>query len=413
MIKLSYSTFGLTDLDFLDSISEVDRAGYPGIELSFHRDQFSPFEITDETVAAIKKRLGTLAVKPACVATASHFFTPSRPHEPSLMSPDLAGRKRRINLVKRGIDLARKLDVSLVTFGSGFIRDEHMKNPSINPRELLVDSIEHCLRAVRDDEDITLVIEPEPGMFIETVEQGLSLINEVNSPKFKLHLDICHMYCSEKDYISALGVAAPYTRYLHVSDAREGYNLKIIKAAEKLNLDLDFASYLIYFPEFADYLLVDKNNPIYFYDEKPDRNQEKCVEAILESVHISRLPAYIDYNGLFAGATSFDDEIFTYLISVPGLSYDVLERARPILVYLRSTKNANGKLFVDKMVANTLTGIVHFHEIPGEGTLDFAASFKALTEHGYSGYASVELYHHVQSWKKALNDSYKHLSKFA
>ena len=115
---------------------------------------------------------------------------------------------------------------------------------------------------------------------------------------------------------------------------------------------------------------------------------------------------------MFAGATPFDDEIFTYLISVPGLSYDVLERARPILIYLRTTKNANGKLLVDKMVANTLTGIVHFHEIPGEGTLDFAASFKALTDNGFSGYASVELYHHVQSWEKALHDSYKCLSQF-
>ncbi len=324
----------------------------------------------------------------------------------------MAGRKRRIDLVRRGIDVARKLGVSLVTFGSGFIRDEHVTNPSVNPRELLVDSIHQCLRAVRDDEDIILLIEPEPGMFIETVKQGLSLVNEVNSPKFQLHLDICHMYCSDKDYISALGQAAPYTRYLHVSDAREGYNLKILKMTEKLNLDLDFASYLMYFPEFADYLLVDRNNPIYFYDEKPGRGQEKRVEAILESARVSQSPAYVDYNGLFAGATPFDDEIFTYLISVPGLNYDVLERARPILIYLRTTKNAKGKLLVDKMVANTLTGIVHFHEIPGEGTLDFSASFKALADHGYSGYASVELYHHVQSWEKALNASYRHLSQF-
>jgi sugar phosphate isomerase/epimerase len=412
MIKLSYSTFGLTDLDFLNSIEVVDKAGYPGIELSFHRDQFNPFEITDEFIATTKERFETVGVKPACVATASHFFTPSRPHEPSLMSPDLAGRKRRINLIRRGIDVARKLDVSLVTFGSGFIRDEHVTNPSVNPRELLVDSIHQCLRSVGDDEDITLLIEPEPGMFIETVEQGMSLIDEVDSPKFKLHLDICHMYCSEKDYVSALGQAAPHTRYLHVSDAREGYNLKIVKMAEKLTLDLDFASYLIYFPEFADYLLVDRNNPIYFYDEKPGRDQERRIEAILESAHIEKPPAYVDYNSLFAGATPLDDEIFTYLISVPGLSYDVLERARPILIYLRSTKNAEGKLMVGKMVANTLTGIVHFHEIPGEGTLDFGASFKALTDHGYSGYASVELYHHVQSWEKALNDSYRHLSQY-
>jgi len=68
------------------------------------------------------------------------------------MSPDLAGRKRRIDLVKRGIEIARKLGVSLVTFGSGFIRDEHLVNPSVEPRELLVDSIHQCLQAIRDDE---------------------------------------------------------------------------------------------------------------------------------------------------------------------------------------------------------------------------------------------------------------------
>ena len=164
MIKLSYSTFGLTDLDFLDSINVVDKAGYPGIELSFHRDQFNPFDITDEYLAKVKERLNSLEVKAACVSTASHFFTPSRPHEPSLMTPDLAGRKRRINLVKRGIHVARKLGVSLVSFGSGFIRDEHVSNPSVNPGELLVGSVHQCLKELHDDEDITLLIEPEPGM---------------------------------------------------------------------------------------------------------------------------------------------------------------------------------------------------------------------------------------------------------
>jgi len=63
-------------------------------------------------------------------------------------------------------------------------------------------------------------------------------------------------------------------------------------------------------------------------------------------------------------------------------------------------------------VANTLTGIAHYHEIPGEGSLDFGASFKALNENGFSGHASVELYHHVASWEKALADSFKHLSQY-
>lgn len=412
MIKLSYSTFGLTDLEFIHSIEVVDKAGYPGVELSFHRDQFNPFDITDDYLAAIKKRFETLEVKPACVSTASHFFTPQRPHEPSLMSPDLAGRKRRIDLVKRGIHVARKLGVDLVTFGSGFIRDEHVSNPSVNPRELLVDSVHQCLSELHDDEDITLLIEPEPGMYIETLEQGISLVNEVNASRFQLHLDLNHNYCSEQNYLEALGKAASHAKFLHVSDSQKGYNLKLVKAADDLKMDLNFAKYLVYFPEFADYLLVDPDHPIYFHDEIPDAKQKTRIESILGSVNISASPAFVDYNSLYAGQSPFESEIFVYLISVPGLSYDVLERARPIIIYLRSTKDANGKLLMDKMVANTLTGIVHFHEIPGEGTMDFAASFKALTDNGFSGYASVELYHHVASWEKALADSYKHLSQF-
>ncbi len=89
-----------------------------------------------------------------------------------------------------------------------------------------------------------------------------------------------------------------------------------------------------------------------------------------------------------------------------------MDRSRPIVAYLRSTKNAAGKLLMDKMVANTLTGIAHFHEIPGEGSFDFASSFKALNENGFSGYASVELYHHVASWEKALKDSFDCLSQY-
>ncbi|GAB4547497.1 MAG: hypothetical protein Fur002_23560 [Anaerolineales bacterium] len=412
MIKLSYSTFGLTNLNFLDAIEVVDKAGYPGVEISFHRDQFNPFNLSDEDIAAVKRKLDGARVKAACVATASHFFTPSRPHEPSLMSPDLAGRKRRISLVKRGIDVARKLGVNLVTFGSGFIRDEHVSNPSVNPRELLIDSIQRCLRDIRADEDMTLLIEPEPGMFIETIEQGMSLVDAVNSPRFRLHLDLCHMYCSEQDYINALRIAAPYTRYLHVSDAQQGYNLKILKAAENLKLDLNFANYLLYFPDTADYLLIDRDHPIYFYDDAVSAARKTAIDKFLAKANIKNEVAFVDYNGLYAGATPFDEEIFTYLISVPALSFDVLERAKPILAYLRGTKDANGKQLMDKMVANTLTGIVHYHEIPGEGTMDFAASFNALREGGFSGYASVELYHHVQAWEQALEDSFTHLSQF-
>jgi hypothetical protein len=220
------------------------------------------------------------------------------------------------------------------------------------------------------------------------------------------------MYCSERNYLAALAQAAPYTRYLHISDAQPGYNLKIVKDAETLRLDLDFASTLVYFPQSAGYLLVDRRHPIYFGDRNPEAAQQKRMDDLLAGAGVSGPLKYVDYTSLFNGASPLESEIFVYLISMPGLSYDVLERARPILLYLRTTPGADGRPLVDKMLANTLTGVVHFHEIPGEGSFDFAASFDTLTANGFSGYGSVELYHHVQSWEKALHDSYRHLSQF-
>ena len=407
MILLSYSTFGLTNLSLPDAIDAVARAGYAGVELSFHRDQFNPFNITHDDLDAVKRRLDDAGIAPACVATASHFFNPQRPHEPSLMTLDVAGRKRRIDLVKRGIRVARYLDVNLVTFGSGFRRDDHVRNPSCDPFEILVDSIHECLRELRDEEDITLLIEPEPGMVIETLDQGLELVDTVGDPRFALHIDICHAYCSDVDYLDALGRAAPHARYLHISDAREGWNLKIREDDARLACDLDFASTLVYFPDSADFLLVDRDHPRYFCDREPGAVRRRRIDALLAAAGVAGPVRTVDYCSLYAGASDLDDEIFTYLISVPDLSFDVLERARPIIAFLRG---ARSPVLVEKMVANTLTGIVHFHEIPGAGTLDLNSSFKVLDEHGFRGYGSVELYHHVASWQQALDESYRHLA---
>ncbi len=408
-IQLSYSTFGLTNLGFLDAIDAVDRAGYDGVEVSFHRDQFNPFDLDDAFLGRVKQYLDAHRVNAACVATASHFFTPQRPHEPSLLALEQAGRKRRIDLIKRGIRVARQLEVPLVTFGSGFVRDDHVAHPQVNVVELLVDSIHECLREIRDDEDITLLIEPEPGMLIETHEQALALIRDVGSTKFQLHIDLCHAYCSEPNYIDALAKAAPFARYLHLSDACAGYNLKIVNDGGEFPLDMQCASTLVHFPDTADYLLLDRAHPIHFREDAPNPARVRRIEALMQRAGIQHDLQVVEYVSLYAGSTQFDNELLTYLISVPGLSYDVLERAKPVLSYLRG---AASPPLVGKMIANTQTGIVHFHEIPGKGTLDFAASFKALTDHGFTGYGSVELYHHVASWQQALTESHRHLAQF-
>ena len=407
MIKLAYSTSGLTQLPFLYALDAIAASGYEGVEISFHRDQFNPFSLSLADLDAVKERLSGNGIKPACVATASHFFDPTRPHEPSLLALDQAARQKRVDLIKRGLHVARYLGANLVTFGSGFLRPEHVRAADVDPFEIVADSIRECLREVREGEDMTLLIEPEPGMLIETIDDGLALIDAVASERFALHLDICHAYCSEDDYIAALGRAAPHTRYLHISDARAGWNLKILEYAPDLLFNLGIASALVHFPDDGDFLLVDGDYPLYFCCETPGARRKELIAALLSKAGVGAAWRQIHYPDLYTGSSALDDEIFTYLISVPRLSFEVLERARPIIGFMRG---ARSPVLVDRMVANTRTGIVHYHEIPGEGTLDLATSFKALNDNGFNGFGAVELYHHVECWQQALDDSFKHLS---
>ena len=87
------------------------------------------------------------------------------------------------------------------------------------------------------------------------------------------------------------------------------------------------------------------------------------------------------------------------------MSFYVVDRAKPILRYIREHGIAT------KMIANTITGRVHFHEIPGKGDTDIKGCLDTLVNNGFAGYGSVELYHHVERWQEALTDSLNYLTQ--
>lgn len=400
VLPLSYSTFGLTTLSVIDAIHAVADAGYEGIELAFHKTHFNPFNITEDLLEKIRCALRERGIKPACISSPTHFFMDERPHEPSLFCTDIAGRKQRIDLIRRAVKVAQAVGAPLVCFGSGFVREEHVKRPDINPRQLLAESIRECLIGIKD---VTLVIEPEPGMLIETMDQGMELIREIDHPNFRLHLDLNHVVCGDENYLEKIKEAAPLTRYLHISDTVDGYNIKMILDSELERIDFSQANYLIYFPKTADFMVVDRQNAWYFYDCPLSTDESRRINNFAKAINNSSAVRFINYNDLNRGTSPYDAEIDVYGFSVQRMSFYVVDRAKPILRYLREQGIATS------MVANTVTGKVHYHEIPGKGDIDLAGCFRVLLEEGYQGFGSVELYHHVDCWKAALTQSRSYL----
>jgi S-ribosylhomocysteine lyase len=59
-------------------------------------------------------------------------------------------------------------------------------------------------------------------------------------------------------------------------------------------------------------------------------------------------------------------------------------------------------------VCNTVKGKVHYHDLFGNGKIDYAKTISALMTAGYAGYCTVELYNHASLWR----DNAPHSAKF-
>ncbi|WP_055490834.1 sugar phosphate isomerase/epimerase [Streptomyces sp. TP-A0356] len=58
-----------------------------------------------------------------------------------------------------------------------------------------------------------------------------------------------------------------------------------------------------------------------------------------------------------------------------------------------------------------IKGRHHYHEIPGDGDIDFRSFFRICREQGYEGYYSVELYNHSDDFDAALKRSIAYLQE--
>ncbi|MCX7117622.1 MAG: S-ribosylhomocysteine lyase [Legionellales bacterium] len=430
-MKLSYSTHGLPGTIF-EILDALDAAGYEGVELAFQEGQFDLRAVPLHEIAncpiimQLKSYFKTKRIKPAAINTATLPLIPGRLHEPSLLAIDKPERDRRIHIIKQGIEAAKALGAPIVGFGSGFIRSEHVAHTEGDCRSLLLSAIQECLNSIQDHDDVTLVIEPEPGMLIETLDQGASIIQEINSKKFGLHLDVCHAFCSDGDdqYLQKISDYAHLVQYVHLADTKDGYNLKIMENSAEEPIDFQFANAFIYFQENGNFLLLDVMQSLYFYLTPPNDVQKQALEhyisirgGVTDDVqyhNLQSLPNRADFPKYYPDYLEKDKEIRTYLLSIPRISDETLTLAEPILHYLRSSLSTKSDHpFIQKRVANTLTGKVHFHEAPGQGEIDFSEVFLRLAEQGFEGYASLELYHDGEPdrWQSVMKNSKASLEK--
>jgi S-ribosylhomocysteine lyase len=190
-----------------------------------------------------------------------------------------------------------------------------------------------------------------------------------------------------------------------MADIREGFNLKYVIAPiadiEAL-LDPAVASDTAILYDIDDtgiYLLVHGPRRVLI-------GGENTLEAIVaqydgaETLIIEE--SYLNENE----SVDLRHEILAYLDSVSGVDYERVLRAYSAIASLR-LGNSHRPPVITEIVCNTVRGKVHYHDLFGNGNIDYAKTISALVMAGYSGYSTVELYNHASLWRNIAPQSAK------
>jgi len=186
-LRLAYNTNGAANHRLDDALMLIADAGYDGVALTLdhhHHDPFDPqWERRTEVLA---KRLGELKLGSVIETGARYLLEAREKHEPTLLNPLPEGRRRRVEFLVRAIDIAALLGSETVSFWAGVPKAEVPQHQAWTWLEEGLEQV--CAAAER--KRVSVSLEPEPGMLVETVADYARLAQRL--PNLRLALDTGH-----------------------------------------------------------------------------------------------------------------------------------------------------------------------------------------------------------------------------
>lgn len=192
-LRLGYGTNGFANHRLDDALGVLADLGYDGVALTLDHDHLDPFDPDlPSRVAAVSRRLDQLGLAVVIETGARYLLDPRNKHHPTLLTEP--GWQRRVDLLVRAVRIAGELGAEAVSFWSG-------AGPADVPEHRAWDGLVRGCEAVLEAAavcGIPLGFEPEPGMFVETLEGYERLLDRLGHPElFGLTLDLGHCRCLE------------------------------------------------------------------------------------------------------------------------------------------------------------------------------------------------------------------------
>jgi sugar phosphate isomerase/epimerase len=217
-MKLAFSTNAYLQFSFAEAASRLARIGYAGVEIMADVPHAWPAFLLPEQKQAIRD---ALAGNNLGIANMNSFMMHAvndprhRYWHPSWIEPDRHYRQIRIDHTRRALTLAKELGAPCITTEPGGpVEPGQSWSAAL---KLFVEMIKP-IAAHAEKEGVLLLVEPEPGLLIETADQFLEFMAHIDSPAVGLNFDIGHAYCVKDDPATTIPRVAQYIRHFHLED---------------------------------------------------------------------------------------------------------------------------------------------------------------------------------------------------
>ena len=217
-MKLAFSTNAYLKHPFDEAAGRIASLGYEGLELLADVPHAWPLGLLDgpkrAILAALERNHLEFSNVNAFMMNAVNDYR--QPYwYPSFIEPDPHYRRVRIDHTRRALSLCAELGAPHITTEPG---------GPIAPgqsRQEAVDLFVEVLKPLAEHAHnlgVLLLIEPEPGLLLETTDQYLEVAERVNAPSIGLNFDVGHAYCVSEDLSRAIAKLAPHIRHYHFED---------------------------------------------------------------------------------------------------------------------------------------------------------------------------------------------------
>ena len=215
-----YNTNGFAHHKIEDALQILAELGYRSIAFTLDYNTVEPFAAN---AIARARELGKMAQDLGLnlvIETGARFLLdPRRKHQPTLLSKQASDRKKRADFLLRCAELGLAMGSNTLSFWSGKPDFEAAED---SYWQLL---IEQCIEISKQVENsgMKIAFEPEPGMFIDTMDKFEQLHKAILHSKFGLTLDIGHLECmNEMPLLPHLEKWSSVLWNIHLEDMRQG-----------------------------------------------------------------------------------------------------------------------------------------------------------------------------------------------